>query len=138
MANFNFNKVILAGRLTAAPELKTTPNGTKVTSFSIAVQRSYKDNSGTYPTDFINCIAWRNAAEFISNYFHKGSSICIIGSIQTRSYEDKNGNKRTAVEVEVKETKFVDSRNESGGTASVNASESFMEFEEVSDDELPF
>lgn len=120
MANFNFNKVILGGRLTADPELKTTQSGVSVCSFSLAVNRKTgKDQE--QKTDFINCQAWRQTAEFISRYFKKGSSLCITGSIQTRSWQDQNGNKRFATEVAVDEAMFVDSKNESGGTYTAQA-----------------
>ena len=88
-----FNLVVLTGRLTADPELKTTPNGTSVTSFSIAVDRRYRSGEERQ-TDFINIVAWRTSAEFICKYFKKGSLIGIEGSIQTRRYQDKNGNNR--------------------------------------------
>lgn len=96
MANFNFNKVIMGGRLTADPELKTTPSGVSVTSFTVAVNRNYRSKSGEEPqADFINVTAWRQTAEFISRYFRKASSICIVGSIQTRSFwTDNQGQKR--------------------------------------------
>ena len=92
MANFNFNKVILGGRLTADPELKTTTSGIVVTSFSIAVSRRFAKNAegqANQQSDFINCVAWRNQAEFITRYFRKGSSICITGSLQTRTWTDR-------------------------------------------------
>lgn len=117
MANFNFNKVILGGRLTQNPELKQTPSGVFVLSFSIAVNRRYasKNEDGTIgqpQADFINCVAWRNQAEFISRFFHRGSSICIVGNIQTRTYNDQQGNKRYVTEVVVDEAMFVDSKGE--------------------------
>lgn len=130
MANFNFNKVILGGRLTTTPELKTTPSGVFVTSFSIAVGR--KGAKGE--TDFINCQAWRSTAEFISKYFQKGSSICVTGQIQVRSWNDNNGNKRYATEVVVDEASFVDSKSDNN-TEYVTE----PEYEELSQDEkLPF
>ena len=113
MANFNFNKVILGGRLTADPELRQTPNGIQVTSFSIAVNRKSSGEQST--ADFINCVAWRSTAEFISRYFKKGSCICVVGSIQTRTWNDQQGNKRYATEVVVDETFFVDSKSENPG-----------------------
>lgn len=112
MANFNLNKVILGGRLTSDPELKSTPNGVTVTSFSIAVNRRYS-GSGEQQTDFINCVAWRQSAEFICRYFRKGSSICVVGSLQVRNWTDQNGQKRYATEVVVEEVQFVDSKGES-------------------------
>ncbi len=114
MANFNFNKVILGGRLTADPELKTTPSGIAVTSFTIAVNRRFGSKNGEEPqADFINVTAWRQQAEFITRYFRKASSICIVGSIQTRSWTDPQGNKRYATDVVVDEVMFVDAKSES-------------------------
>ncbi len=114
MANFNFNKVILGGRLTADPELKTTPNGVAVTSFTIAVNRRFGNKNGEEAqADFINVTAWRQQAEFITRYFRKASSICIVGSIQTRSWTDNQGNKRYATEVVADEAMFVDAKSES-------------------------
>ena len=115
MSNLNLNKVVLAGRLTADVELKQTPNGVSVCSFSIAVNRRHQAE-GQQQADFINCTAWRGTAEFISNYFRKGSSICILGSIQTRSWKDNNGNNRYATEVVADEAMFVDSKNEAQGS----------------------
>ena len=138
------NKVILTGRLTATPELKTTPGGASVTSFSIAVQRQFKSADGSYQTDFINIVAWRNTAEFVTRYFEKGQLIAIVGSIQTRQYEDKTGAKRTAFEVVADEAQFVESKKDSAARpadefkAPPVTGGNTMEFEEVSDDELPF
>jgi single-strand DNA-binding protein len=129
------NKAILTGRLTTKPELKTTTSGVSVTQFSLAVQRNFKDSSGNYAADFISIVAWRNQAEFASKYFDKGSLMTVVGSIQTRSYEDKNGNKRTATEVVAEEVLFAESKNSEGAKPSVNSN---MEFEEVKDEELPF
>jgi len=92
------NCAIIMGRLTADPELKTTQSGISVTSFSVAVDRNYTPKGQERQTDFINVVAWRQTAEFVTRYFHKGSMIAIEGSIQTRKYQDKNGNNRTAVE----------------------------------------
>ena len=108
MSSLNLNKVVLSGRLTSKPELKVTPSGINVCSFSIAIKRR-----GAEESDFINCQAWRKTAEFISQYFDKGSAICVTGSIQTRSWNDNNGNKRYATEVVVDEAMFVDSRSDS-------------------------
>ena len=143
MANFNLNKVILGGRVTADPELKHTPQGISVCSFSIAVNRRSKD--GQAPADFINCQAWRTTAEFISRYFKKGSSICLVGSLQTRTWNDQNGNKRYATEVIADEAFFVDSKSENDvapGFTSDAASfqtQQAPKFEEIAgDDDLPF
>lgn len=121
MANFNINKVILGGRLTNDPELRQTANGVPVLSFTIAVNRRFQSKStdengqpmqAQQQSDFINCVAWRQSAEFISRYFRKGSSICITGSIQTRSYTDQQGQKRYATDVQVDEAYFVDAKGE--------------------------
>lgn len=105
------NKAILVGRLTADPELKTTPNGVNVTSFSIACDRPYSKD-GERQADFINIVAWRGTAEFIAKYFHKGSAIAIDGSIQTRRYTDRDGNNRTAFEVLANSVSFVERKSE--------------------------
>ncbi|MCL2087952.1 MAG: single-stranded DNA-binding protein [Oscillospiraceae bacterium] len=113
------NRVILMGRITAAPELKQTQSGLAVTSFSIAVDRNYKSaGQERAATDFINIVAWRQTAEFICKYFTKGSLIAIEGSIETRHYEDKNGNKRTAVEVIAERAHFTGEKKGDGGGGS--------------------
>ncbi len=118
MANFNFNKVILGGRLTADPELKTTSSGISVTSFTIAVNRRFGNKNGEEPNaDFINVTAWRQTAEFVTRYFRKASSICIVGSIQTRTWVDNQGNKRYVTEVVADEAMFVDAKSESPASA---------------------
>lgn len=140
-----FNLVVLTGRLTADPELKNTPNGVPVTTFSIAVNRNYRAGE-EQQTDFINVTAWRQRAEFITKYFKKGSMIGIEGAIQTRRYQDKDGNNRTAFEVVVNNAQFVESKkegNESTTTENdplVGFSNKLDEFTEVSgmDDDLPF
>ena len=114
MANFNFNKVILGGRLTADPELKTTPSGIAVTSFTVAVNRRYGQKNGEdAQSDFFNVTAWRQTAEFITRYFRKASSICVVGTLQTRSWVDQNGQKRFATEIVADEAYFVDAKSES-------------------------
>ena len=115
MANFNFNKVILGGRLTADPELKTTPSGISVTSFTIAVNRRFgtKGTAEEPQADFFNVTAWRQTAEFITRYFRKASSICVMGSIQTRTWIDQQGMKRFATEIVADEAFFVDAKSES-------------------------
>ena len=102
-----FNLVVLTGRICNDVELKTTPSGVSVCTFSIAVDRGYGENK---QTDFINIVAWRSTAEFVSKYFKKGSAIGIEGSIQTRKYTDKNGNSRTAFEVIANNTQFVEGK----------------------------
>jgi single-strand DNA-binding protein len=101
----SLNKVILMGNMTRDPELRQTSSGVSVCSFSIAVNRPYKSGE-QQAADFIDCVAWRQAAEFVSRYFRKGSSIIIDGHIETRTYTDRVGNKRTAVEIIVNEASF--------------------------------
>ena len=118
MANLNLNKIIIGGRLTADPELKTTPSGVTVTSFTVAVNRRFGGKNGEEAqTDFFTVTAWRQTAEFITRYFRKPSSICVVGSIQTRSWTDKDGQKRFATEIVADEAYFVDARAESSQTA---------------------
>lgn len=121
MASFNFNKVILGGRIARDPELKTTQSGLSVTQFSIAVNRKSTKDQQAPQSDFINVTAWRNTAEFITKFFRKGSSICIVGSIQTRSFTDKTGSKREVTEVVADEAYFVDSKQEVSQTPQWNA-----------------
>ena len=125
-ANFNLNKVILGGRLTAQPELKQTQSGISVTTFSIAVKRKVAASGQQPETDFFYATAWRGTAEFICRYFKKGSSICIIGSLKNRSWIDSNGVKKNATDIVVDEAFFVDSKDNLGGadqqpTESANA-----------------
>lgn len=101
-----YNRVILMGRITKDIELKTTPSGLSVTSFSIAVDRRVKSKDGEKVTDFIDCVAWRQTADFISRFFGKGKLILLEGELQTRTYTDKNGNNRKAVEVIVDRASF--------------------------------
>ena len=108
------NCAVLMGRLVADPELRTTPNGISVTTFRIAVDRSYVRQGEERQADFIDIVAWRQTADFVTRYFRKGSMIAVQGSIQTRSYEDKTGNKRTAVEVVADNVSFCGSKAESG------------------------
>ena len=155
MSNLNLNKVVLCGRLTADPELKQTQNGIAVVSFALAVNRRFTrgaDGQNNSQADFINCVAWRQTAEFISKYFRKGSAICVTGSIQTRNWQDQQGNRRYATEVVADEAMFVDSRNESGMSQSSYTPDAYTQapsyssnpgsapnFEDHNtDDDLPF
>ena len=135
------NKVILVGNLTKDPERKQTPQGTSVTSFTIAAQRNYKNSNGEYEADYINCVAWRGTAEFISNYFQKGSRIGVVGSIQSRSYVDKDGKKRYVTEVNVEEAEFCGKKEQKPQQAQPDNNEETGGFVPVSrydDAELPF
>ena len=154
MANFNFNKVILGGRLTADPELKTTQSGIAVVTFSVAVNRRFTRNSAQQnETDFFNVTAWRQTAEFVSRYFKKGSSICVVGTIQNNKWTDQQGATRYRTDIVADEVMFVDSRSESGSSYMGDDSDAFggstpsfstpagaaPKFEEIkTDDDLPF
>lgn len=106
------NSVALQGRLVADPELRHTQQGTPVASFRLAVERDYKNQSGGKDVDFINCVAWRGTAEFVSRYFSKGRMAIVEGRLQMRSYTDKNGDKRTVVEVLANNVYFGDSKRD--------------------------
>ena len=113
------NRVILMGRLTADPELRKTASDLSVTSFTLAVDRNYGKGADRQ-TDFINCVAWRQTAEFISRYFSKGRLMAVEGSLQVRNYVDKNENKRQAVEVLVDQAFFADSKNSAPPSSAVD------------------
>ena len=145
-----FNKVILMGRLTSDPELKQSQNGTSVTSFTLAVDRRYGQDK---QTDFITIVAWKNTAEFICKYFGKGTAMLVCGELQTRSWTDKDGNKRYATEVVASEVSFCESKkasetnyapdNQNGSQGKFEppayTSDFAPKFEEVrADDDLPF
>lgn len=159
------NVAILMGRLVADPELRHTPNNVAVTSFTIAVDRSYVKSGAERQADFIDVVAWRNTAEFVCKYFRKGQMIALQGSIQTRSYTDNQGIKRKAFEIVADNVHFADSKRDSSGgnnfSGSFNSYNSYNEqprhdmapsmpvpaytsgntgdFEEIiTDDDLPF
>ena len=147
------NKIIIMGRLTRDPELRRTQSGTAVTSFSLAVDRDFKGQNGEKETDFIDVVAWRNTAEFVSSYFTKGRMAVVEGRLQVREYTDRDGNKRRTAEVIADNVYFGDSKKEGGGGASYGApagnsyaaptggySHSHSEFAEIGeeDGDLPF
>ena len=136
-----FNKVILIGYLTDTPELKQTQTGISVASFTIGVNRRYSAE-GKQETDFINIVCWRKTAEFVCRYFGKGSAILVCGSLQTRTYTDRDGNKRHATEFVADEAAFVERKSESAQTVGVpayGAPDSGGSFEKLDpEDELPF
>ena len=159
------NKVFLIGRLTRDPELRYTGNNTPVASFTLAVNRPYTSQSGEREADFINIVVWRKQAENVKNYLSQGSQVAIDGRIQTRSYDDQNGQKRYVTEVVADNVEFIGSRNSSNNSNNMNSSASnagptpydfgdapepkgtdvdsnpFADFGnsiEISDDELPF
>ncbi len=139
------NKVILVGRLTKDPELRATQSGINVCSFTVACDRRFQKAGEERQADFINCIAWRQQADFISKFFTKGMRIALDGSIQTRSWDDNDGNRRYATEVVVDHAEFAQSKNEASGSSAAQASpyasapsgdiDGFMPVEE---EDLPF
>lgn len=146
------NVVALMGRMTYEPELISTPNGLSVIRFQVACDRNYQKDSQNRQADFIDCVAWRQTAEFISRNFHKGSMIAVEGTIQTSNYTDKDGNKRKQIEVLANNVSFCGSKAENGtqgtqgaqneqytqGGMDINPDTS--DFEEIvdDDDDLPF
>ena len=121
------NKAILVGRLTAVPELKATTSGVSVCSFSVAVNRRFARAGEERKADFINCVAWRQTAEFICNYFAKGRMIGLVGSIQTRDWTDNEGRKRYATEVIVDEAYFTESKGSSEGSAPARSAQPWQQ-----------
>ena len=136
------NKIAIMGRMTSDPELRHTNSGTPVASFTIAVDRDFKSNSGEKETDFIDTVAWRSTAEFVSKYFSKGRMAVVSGRLQMRKWTDKDGNKRTTAEVVAENVYFADSKKENSGDYG-NAPqypEPQQAFTDITDDdeELPF
>lgn len=143
------NKIVLMGRLTRDPELKRTQSGTAVTSFALAVDRDFKSQNGEKETDFIDIVAWRNTAEFVSKYFSKGRMAVVEGRLQARGWEDKDGNKRRTAEVIAESIYFGDSKKDGDSTggnytdgnayyaAGTNQSSELKPIE-ADDEELPF
>jgi single-strand DNA-binding protein len=131
------NKIFIMGRLTRDPELRRTQNGTAVTSFTLAVDRDFKNADGTKDTDFIDVVAWRTTAEFVSKYFSKGRMAVVEGRIQVRDWQDKDGNRRKSVEVVADNVYFADSKRDSKPQESRTVDD--QEFDEIEDDgDFPF
>ena len=146
------NKIILMGRLTRDPELRRTGTGTAVTSFSLAVDRDFKSQSGEKETDFIDIVAWRSPAEFVSKYFTKGRMAVVEGRLQIRDWTDKDGGKRRSAEVVADNVYFGDSKRDGGDSSGYSAAPAYKnaapsnfnaggsDFAEIGEDdgELPF
>ena len=141
------NKVVLIGNLTKDPELMTTSNGIDVCRFSLAIQRRYENAEGEREADFINIVVWRGQAENCHKYLKKGSKCCVVGSLQTRSYDATDGTKKYSTEVVAEEVEFLASKNSSGsdelvpeetGSKSSGKSDVVNKFEPIDDDNLPF
>ena len=130
------NCAVIMGRLTATPELRTTASGISVTSFTVAVDRSYAKSGEERQTDFINVVAWRSTADFVTRFFTKGQMIAVQGSIQTRNYEDKNGNKRTAVEILAESVSFCSGKKDNSKSNTETGGASLDV--EIDEEGLPF
>ena len=112
-----YNRVGIMGRFAQDPVLRQMPSGAVMVTFTLAVERDYRDQSGERGTDFIDCVAWRKTAEFVSKYFTKGRAALVDGRLQVRHWADESGNKRRAMEVLVEDVHFVDSPRERGSSA---------------------
>lgn len=137
------NKVILVGNLTRDPELSETPSGVAVCRFSIAVSRDYANSDGTRETDFFNITVWRGRAENCGKYLKKGNKVAVVGSLQNRSYEDKDGIKRNVTDVVANEVEFLTPKNAQGGSEQDDAPVSTSrrerpQLEAIDDNQLPF
>lgn len=143
------NNAVIMGRLVADPELRTTGSGVSVTSFTVAVDRRFANKDEEKQADFIDVVAWRQTADFVCKYFRKGSMIAVQGSIQTRTYEDKDGNKRKAVEIVADNVSFCGSKSDSKPSTDTDKTapapntnsmygQSADDFKEVPEDNLPF
>ena len=119
------NKVVLVGRLTRDPEVRSTSSGSNTARFTVAVNRNFKNKDGQYDADFVSCVAFRNTADFVSKFFKKGSMIGLEGRIQTGSYDAQDGSKRYTTDVVVDNVEFVGGRNE--GSSSVPSNNSYMD-----------
>lgn len=135
------NRCIFSGNMVKDPEYSTTSSGLAVCKFTIAVNRKYKKEDGTTETDFINCIAWRSTADYVSKYTHKGNRLGIVGSLQTRSYDAQDGSKRYVTEILVDEVELYTQKSENDGkpkTEAQSKQEIMHGFEPIDDDNLPF
>jgi single-strand DNA-binding protein len=137
------NHITIAGRLTKDVELRHTSTNTPVASFTIACDRDFKDANGNKGTDFVECVAWRNTADFVSRYFNKGKMAIVSGRLQIRDYEDKEGNKRRSAEVVADQVYFGDSKKEASGSnyggfaPDIPPVQDYAQIDE-SDESLPF
>lgn len=134
------NKVMLIGNAVRDAELQTTMNGVSVCNFKIAVNRNYLNADGEKETDFFNCTAWRALAESVGKYVHKGDKICVVGQLQNRQYEDKEGNKRIVTEILAESVEFLvmHKAEETPVKADDTPNKKLVELEAVKDDDLPF
>lgn len=132
------NECIIMGRLTADVELRSTQSGVSVCNFTVAVDRQYKKDEERI-TDWIDCVAWRGTADFIAKYFHKGDMIAVVGSVQTRNWEDQQGNKRKSTELVVNNVSFAGSKiQDNRGSSEVNVNNNSENETNLSESDLPF
>ncbi len=131
------NKVILIGNLTRDPEYTTTASGIAMCRFTVAVSRRFKNTEGNYDTDFLNCVAWRNTADFCNNYAKKGMKVSVVGSIQTRTYDAEDGSKRYATDIVVDDVELLTPKGSSTGDE-MTRKETVSDLQPIEDDSLPF
>lgn len=134
------NKVMLIGNAVRDVELRETKSGVAVSNFTLAVNRNYLNADGEKETDFFGCIAWRALAESVGKYVHKGDKICVVGQLQNRQYEDKEGNKRTITEILAESVEFLvmHKAEETPRNVDDTPNKKLVELEAVKDDDLPF
>ena len=132
------NKTLLIGRLTREPEVKKFQGDTAVASFTLAVDRSFKNKDGEKEADFIPVVAWRKTAELLEKYTHKGDMLAVVGRLQTRSYEAQDGSKRYVTEVVADEVQFLSTKAKTSGSSVADTEPQFDGFEEISDLNVPF
>lgn len=132
------NKVILIGNLTKAPECAKTEKGINYARFSIAVNRDYKDQNGEKITDFFNVIAWRQLADLCYKYLDKGNKVCVVGSIENRSYENKDGQKINTYDIKADEVEFLTPKLDNSKTATESNESDIAKLEKVNTDDMPF
>lgn len=130
------NKVIILGRISKDVELRTTTSGKSVATFTLAVNRDYKNAEGKYDADFIPCVAFEGKAETISKFVHKGDRFCVSGKIQTRTYDKADGSKAYVTEVIVDGFDFIESKKDKPVNSSIDID--YDDFEEIDDEDLPF
>ncbi len=132
------NKCIFIGNLTRDPEHNTTGSGVSFCRFTVAVTRNFSNANGERETDFINIVCWRNLADLCAKYLTKGNKVCVSGSLQIRSYDDKDGNRRSAAEIVAEEVEFLTPKNASGDAVTPQPKKSVATLEPIDDGELPF
>lgn len=134
----SINNVVIMGRVCETPTLKTTSSGLSVTSFTVAVDRRFQKQGEEKQADFLNVVAWRQTADFVCKYFNKGSMIAVQGELQTRNYEDKNGNKRVATEIVADNVSFCGGKKDSAAAEPAGGDHYDYDFTADDEDDLPY